>query len=271
MYTRLCITLGLKNCCLEQLTYNYVGHKKSRLIYFPLRTFLYVKQLNTFGFTWHLGENDVSLFYNWSPELKQNFLPFTNAFNLFTQVKTLTSHHSLICLMYLYPGWNTGVTLCTPLVLVQDHSINTEKMTGAFYLHKSKLIYFFINYTKCWQIDVFVSFCVETNLILRGNNLWSCRSYMQLIYIEIQQSNQCHIKQECNPVGCVLSAAVAMSIPACTGKGGVCLGVVCLGSVCPGGCLPGGCVCPGGLPREGIEFLTHACENITLPQLRCRR
>ena len=46
-----------------------------------------------------------------------------------------------------------------------------KKLIGAFYLHKDKLIYFFINYTKCWQIDVFVSFCVERNLILRGNNL----------------------------------------------------------------------------------------------------
>ena len=41
--------------------------------------------------------------------------------------------------------------------------------------------------------------------------------------------------QVCIPVGCVPSAAVAMSIPACTGQGGV-----CLGGVCPGGCLPRG-------------------------------
>ena len=38
-------------------------------------------------------------------------------------------------------------------------------------------------------------------------------------------------EQECIPVGCVLSAAVAMSIKACTGQGGVCLGGVCLGGV----------------------------------------
>ena len=36
--------------------------------------------------------------------------------------------------------------------------------------------------------------------------------------------------QECIPVGCVLSAAVAMCIPTCTGLEGV----------CPGGYLPGG-------------------------------
>ena len=47
MYTRWCITLGLKNCCLEQLSYNYAEHKNSRLISFPLKTYLYVKQLNT--------------------------------------------------------------------------------------------------------------------------------------------------------------------------------------------------------------------------------
>ena len=47
VYTRWCITLGLKNCCLEQLPYNYVDHKNSRLISFLLGTYLYVKQLNT--------------------------------------------------------------------------------------------------------------------------------------------------------------------------------------------------------------------------------
>ena len=47
-----------------------------------------------------------------------------------------------------------------------------------------------------------------------------------------------------------------------------------------GGCLPmEGCVCPEGrcLPRGGVhlpplltEFLTHACENITFPELLLR-
>ena len=51
--------------------------------------------------------------------------------------------------------------------------------------------------------------------------------------------------QECIPVGCVPSAAVA----------------ICWGDVCPGGvCL----VCPD-IPMW-TEFLTHASENITLPQ-----
>ena len=105
-------------------------------------------------------------------------------------------------------------------------------------------------------------------------------------------------KQECIPVGCVLSAA------RCSGSrgGAVCLwGCFYLGCVClpRRGCLSRGwcvCVCPrGGLPHTshaqcmlgylppgpvhaGInpsppwtEFLTHACENITFPQLRCGR
>ena len=104
-------------------------------------------------------------------------------------------------------------------------------------------------------------------------------------------------KQECIPVGCVPSAAVAV------GGGWGCLEGVCPGGVCPGGCLPGGvsaqgwgvsawglcvsqhalgrgclprgCVCIPAPVHAGIphwtEFLTHACENITFPQLRCGR
>ena len=88
----------------------------------------------------------------------------------------------------------------------------------------------------------------------------------------------------------------------CLGGGvsdqGVCLrgfwpeGGVCPRGVCPGGVSAQGGVCPGGwcLPREGVclaclpggclprqtlpplwtEFLTHACENITFPQLLLR-
>ena len=54
------------------------------------------------------------------------------------------------------------------------------------------------------------------------------------------------------------------------GGGGVCA----QGGVCPGGCLPGGSaqrdVCLGGVYTPRTEFLTHACENITFPQLRLR-
>ena len=61
-------------------------------------------------------------------------------------------------------------------------------------------------------------------------------------------------KQECTPVGCIPSAAVAVSggggLVVC--PGGVCLGDVCLRGVCPEGCLPRG-VCLGGcLHREEV-------------------
>ena len=87
-------------------------------------------------------------------------------------------------------------------------------------------------------------------------------------------------KQECIPVGCVPSASVAI-----LGGGEGCLSGGCLprgvrpGSVYPGWCLPRGLsvqgdVCPRGCLSRGVstpppltEFLTHACENITFPQL----
>ena len=44
--------------------------------------------------------------------------------------------------------------------------------------------------------------------------------------------------------------------------------------VCPGeGCLPRGCLpkeCWDTPPSKWTEFLTHACENITFPQLLLR-
>ena len=51
------------------------------------------------------------------------------------------------------------------------------------------------------------------------------------------------LQQQCIPVGCVPSAAVAV----CWGEGGVCPGGVCLGQVVSSrvgvGVCPGGCVC----------------------------
>ena len=90
-------------------------------------------------------------------------------------------------------------------------------------------------------------------------------------------------EQECIPVGCVTSAAVAVCWGRGSGWGVFGQGVWCLarrGCLPRGGCLPGGGVCPGGSARRGdiclgctpppmwTEFLTHACENITFPQLR---
>ena len=57
--------------------------------------------------------------------------------------------------------------------------------------------------------------------------------------------------------------------------GGVCSqGVSAPGGVCSRGCLLCGCLLPGGgrhPPLLWTEFLTHACENITLAQLHCGR
>ena len=74
--------------------------------------------------------------------------------------------------------------------------------------------------------------------------------------------------QDCIPVGCVLSAAVA----ACLGGGGVCPGVSAQGVAAQGG-VPaqgvsaGGCVYTSSL---WTEFLIHTCENINFLQLRLR-
>ena len=91
---------------------------------------------------------------------------------------------------------------------------------------------------------------------------------------------------------CVSQHALRQTRGSVCPGGCVCLGV-CLprggvsqhalrqtrGSVCPGGCVclgvcPGGCVSQHALrqtPALWTEFLTHASEDITLPQLRCGR
>ena len=77
-------------------------------------------------------------------------------------------------------------------------------------------------------------------------------------------------KQECIPVRCILSTAVAilgglpMGVPAQEGDvfpgGGIWLGSVCTGRYLPRGCLPRGVyTSPCGQ--------TDTCENITFPQL----
>ena len=81
-------------------------------------------------------------------------------------------------------------------------------------------------------------------------------------------------KQECIPVGCVPSA-LCPYLPACTAQGGCTWsqGVYLPSGGVPGPgvyLVPGGCTCQGlacpGTPSLGIEFLTHASENNTLPQ-----
>ena len=76
-----------------------------------------------------------------------------------------------------------------------------------------------------------------------------------------------YFKQECIPVGCVPSAAVAMSIPACTGH---CVSQHAVGR----GCLPGG-VCLGvSALRQTPPFvdrMTDRCKNITFANYVCGR
>ena len=50
---------------------------------------------------------------------------------------------------------------------------------------------------------------------------------------------------------------------------GVCSrGCLLMGVICSRGCLPRGCLPRQAVCPPGTEFLTHASENITLPQLR---
>ena len=70
-------------------------------------------------------------------------------------------------------------------------------------------------------------------------------------------STRIFFKQDCIPVGCVPSAAVAVS---CGGLPGRCLP---RGVSAQEGCLPWGGVCQTPLNR-----ITDRCKNITLPQLR---
>ena len=62
------------------------------------------------------------------------------------------------------------------------------------------------------------------------------REVCHLMYDTEEIGSEIKFQQECNPVGRVPSAAVAVSSAQ---RGGVCLG----GGVCPGGCLPRWWVC----------------------------
>ena len=57
----------------------------------------------------------------------------------------------------------------------------------------------------------------------------------------------------------------------CSGRRGG--GVAARGGVCIQGVCPGRCLLEGGVSQHALwtEFLTHAYENITFPQLRCGR
>ena len=106
-----------------------------------------------------------------------------------------------------------------------------------------------------------------------------------LVEIENHLFN-CSTEQECIPVGCIPSAAVAICWGGClprglSARGGVCPGGggVCPGGICPGrGCLSRGVspvgVCPGGVypsmhwgRHPPVDRMTDRCKNITFPQV----
>ena len=76
-------------------------------------------------------------------------------------------------------------------------------------------------------------------------------------------------QQECIPVWCIPPASVAMG-----GGGGLPWEAVCLGGVCLRRVEvhPSSHCMPGYTPPHPLwtEWITHACENITFPQLRLR-
>ena len=80
---------------------------------------------------------------------------------------------------------------------------------------------------------------LSLSLISVNISTWYYTSH--LVPGPIPDPSQCgiNIPQECIPIGCVLSAAVPMSIPACTGQGG-CVSQHALGR---------GVSVHGGLPR----------------------
>ena len=104
------------------------------------------------------------------------------------------------------------------------------------------LIAWMWNFSICVLHDLFSEpGGVTPNFVLEG---------MPLVDSKLNYGPHCHSKdtlkinseQECIPVGCIPSAAVA-------GGGGVCLGVSARGCVWPGGCLSRGVSAWGCLPR----------------------
>ena len=82
------------------------------------------------------------------------------------------------------------------------------------------------------------------------------RVHSHLWFTKLLRLCELIVEQECIPVGCVPSAAVAVFF------GG---GEVSAGGVYPGVSAQLGGVCPP------LDRMTDRCKNITLPQLRCRR
>ena len=123
------------------------------------------------------------------------------------------------------------------------------------------------------------------SLFVRTRSWDSCRGEHSMgKYIDVQTTNTSgmnpttcqrllafgqsvkYYEQECIPVGCVPSAAVAVCRRGLSAQGVFARGgVSALGGVCIPACTEADTIPPW------TEFLTHAFENITLPQLLCGR
>ena len=130
----------------------------------------------------------------------------------------------------------------------------------------------------------------SSNLIIRrrhvGKNLerfsrkkfpWNTNSSLQSCHsLNIfKKTKKCN-KQECIPVGCVTSAAVAVSLAMHTPRHAHPYAMHAPCNACPPPCMPPCHTCP--LPcmspchaHPDMNRITDTCENITLPQLHCGR
>ena len=120
-----------------------------------------------------------------------------------------------------------------------DGSVSSPKITPSFgYFLQCKMYYFPV-----------ALYCFKVSLNLNHDNQWLNQgSTKNALAVSVQFFSNFHAvfsknlaKQECIPVGCVLSAAVA-----------VCLGVCLPRGVSAWGCLPSGCL-PRGVSAKGVS------------------
>ena len=84
-----------------------------------------------------------------------------------------------------------------------------------------------------------------------GGSKWGARDSRPLLVQYLLFSAKNIVKQECIPVGCVLSAAVAVGGGGSAG-GMSAQGVFAQGDVCPGGVYRGGGICLGVVSAQGV-------------------
>ena len=121
-----------------------------------------------------------------------------------------------------------------------------------------------------WRMNYFME---TTNTRIYLSILKHIRGYRKFIwpYIQVAVWNGIIIEQEYIPVGCVLSAVVAVA-----GVWWVCWCLSGGWGVCLEGCQPRGCLPNGGSARgmytspNPVIRITDRCKNITFPQLCLR-